>query len=300
MSRMVGVAAGVAVALAGPTAAAGDPSFEFQKAPVDAKAPEWKASVTAGLAWTTGNSDTTALSGTGKVSRKHRRSRFQLEAGGAFARSQIAFAVDANANGVVDGAAEIAEREVTTTKAWATKARYDVFITSQNAAFVSLNAAADEPAGKQFVGGGQVGYSRTLVASDRTTVTAEFGYDLSYEDPVVGDGVAIHSVRAFGGWEAKFNPHSTADASIELLSNVNRLDVATGRVDRFEDTRVNAAAKLTTRVWEELSVGVALLLRYDHAPSARPPLDLPYADGFVPPADSVDTRTEITAIYTFM
>jgi len=41
-------------------------------------------------------------------------------------------------------------------------------------------------------------------------------------------------------------------------------------------------------------------LRWDNAPSALLPLKVPFAPGFVPLADELDTKTEATLIVNFL
>ena len=54
------------------------------------------------------------------------------------------------------------------------------------------------------MGGGQLGYSRQLVKTDKNMLVAEIGYDFSYESYVEQPGktldpVSIHSARLFVG-----------------------------------------------------------------------------------------------------
>jgi hypothetical protein len=302
MKHTAGFAIAAIILGMGSQARGDDPKFahsgeEEAKKLEEVKGIEWKAAALAGAILTTGNSKTTSLSAGATASRKQGRSKLAIDAGLAYARSTLLFPNDINGNGTIDNDAEIGEDAQTTTDAWIVKARYDFFFTPRNSVYTSASVSADEPAGKELVAGAQVGYSRLLHKSAKHEVVAEVGYDFSYEDPVVGDGEGIHSGRGFVGWAGKLSGDTAAEASVEVLSNVNKLD---NDVDRFEDTRVNGKTKLTTKLWEDLNFGFSFLLKYDNAPSARPPLSLPYADGFVPLAEELDTRTEVSLIYNFL
>lgn len=106
-------------------------------------------------------------------------------------------------------------------------------------------------------------------------------------------------------------PASAATASVEALFNLNRegsapnVNTAMPGVSAFHDTRVNGKVGLTTTVFSRPSVAFGFTLRYDQNPAPRPipsgaPAGLPYATGFQPFSDSIDTLAEATLIYTFI
>jgi hypothetical protein len=299
MMRRTGLAIAAIILGFGAEARGGDPKFDYAKQE-QVKGVEWKAAAQAGFILTTGNSKTTTFSSGATASRKQGSNKLALDAAAAFARSTLYVPSDANGNGTVDNDAEIGEEEQTTTKSWLIKGRYDRFVTEHNSVYASASASADEPAGKEFVGGGQIGYSRQLYKTNKHELVGEVGYDLSYESPAVGDGQTIHSARAFAGWAGKLTGDTGVEASVEVLSNFNKLDTPPDGVDSFEDTRINAKTKLTTKIWGNLNFGFTFTLKYDNAPSPRPPLSLPYADGFVPLADELDTKTQVSLIYNFL
>jgi hypothetical protein len=283
-------------------ASAQEPKFEYGKSDEvkveKADIVEWKASAQAGLVLSTGNSRATTLSAGSKASRKAHMNKFQLEAGGSFARSSIFLANDANANGTLEPN-EITRPSQTTTKAWLVRGRYDRFLTEHNSLYLSGLASADKPAGKKFLGGGQVGYSRQVYKDDTHELTAETGYDYAFEDLLVGSGTTIHSVRGFLGYAGKLSDDTGVDASLEGLFNLNKLDTAAGPVDRFDDTRLYGKLAITTVMYENISFRFSFESRFDNAPAPRPPFGTPYAPGFVPVADELDTRTEASLIVNF-
>jgi hypothetical protein len=278
-----------------------DPKFEFAKAEEveDVRVLECKASAQAGLIITTGNTRTRTVSGGAKASCKSGNNKLQAELGGAYADSRVYLVDDGNANGVIDPGEVMLGQTDITSQSWALKARYDRFLTERNALYLSALMSADRPAGKELVGGAQAGYSRLLYKSERHELVAESGYDFSYEDPVVGGGVAIHSGRLFAGYEGKLSADTGVSGAVELLANMNPLATAAGEVAAFEDTRVNATAALTTTLYRKISFRFAVTAKYDNAPSPRP-FKLPYADGFIILADELDTRTEATLIINFL
>jgi hypothetical protein len=260
---------------------------------------EWKLAAQASLILTTGNSRVTNLGAGVNASRKARGNKFSLEAAAAYARSRIFLAVDENDSGMIDPG-EVSRPSATTTRSWGVKVRYDRYLTAANALYGAGSISADEPAGKDLVGSGQVGYSRQVYRDDVHVLVAEAGYDLTYEDQVSGDAFAIHSLRGFAGYSGKLGEHSGVEMSIEELSNVNSLDTPGGQVDAFEDNRVIAKLSMTTVLFQDVGFRVGLEARHDNAPAPRPPASLPYAEGFAPLADELDTRAEATLIISFL
>jgi large conductance mechanosensitive channel len=241
-----------------PAFAQGNPTFTYGK-PDEVKtgAPppppvEWKVLAKGTLSVTTGNSQTTN-GGLGlSVSRKESANRFSFDGAASYGRSTILTAQvgdPVNNPTMITG---LGSATATTTNNWLTKARYDRFFTANNSGYASGLAAADQIAGKAFVGGGQVGYSRQLIKNDMNLVVSEIGYDFSYESYVQQPGktidpVSIHSARVFMGDTLKITPTSGAAASVEALFNLNHeanaLDASSGSpptkgVSAFHDTRV--------------------------------------------------------------
>ena len=292
------------LALAAGEARADDPKFEQKEgeeaeAILAADSVEWKASAQAGLILTTGNSRITTLSAGARASRKAGKNKVQVEGSGAFARSSVFLAIDDNGNGVVDEN-EFERLDSTTTKLWLFKARYDRFLTERNSVYAAGIVNADEPAGKEFVGGGQFGYSRTLIKTEVHDIKIEAGYDFSYEDLTSGDEQSIHSARGFLGYEGKLSEDTGLSGAGEILVNLNELDVPPGDIGRFDDTRFNGMFAITTKMFEDVSFRFSFTAKYDNAPAPRAPFAIPFADGFVPLADKLDTLTEASLIVSFL
>lgn len=283
--------------LAGPAAAQPNPTFSYGNADdvKDVKAVEWTATAEAGLIVTTGNARTTSLAATARAARIDPRNKLEAQLSLAYARATIRGAADADASGAIE-ADELVETATTTTNAWQSRLRYDRFVTGENALYVAALASADRPAGKDLVGGGQVGYSRRLFKDEHHEVVAELGYDFSYEDLAVGDPLSIHSARAFAGYKGTIDDKTAVEGSLEALTNLNTLATLPEESSAFEDTRASVVAAVTTKLTDDVSLSVSVAARYDTRPAPLPPFGVPFAPGFTPVADELDTITKATLI----
>jgi putative salt-induced outer membrane protein YdiY len=299
------LALGLAVVAAAPAPAhAQDPKFAYatpeeRAAAEAAKEPEWKASAQAGLLVTTGNSRITTLSAGATTSWKKDKNKLSFEGTAAYARSSIFLAVDEDASGFIEED-EVTRPAQTTTRMWGVKGRYDRFLTDNNALYGIAGASGDRPAGKELVGNAQAGYSRQLFKSDDHLVVAEGGYDFTYEDLVVGEGTSIHSLRGFAGYAGKLTADTGLEGSVEGLFNLNSLDLGDRQIDSFEDARINSKVALTTTLFSDISFRFSFEAKFDNAPAPRPPFAIPYAAGFQPLADELDTKTEAVLIVNFL
>jgi hypothetical protein len=286
-------------------------SYDFGKPPEKAKPDvEWKVQAKGGLLLTTGNSQTGSGTFALDSSRQQGMNKLSLNAGVAYGRSRIMAPIE---NGTSTTGLE--RQTQTTTNQWKARGRYDRFITENNSAYALGQIGADRIAGKALFGGGQAGYSRQLVKNAEHALVAELGYDFSYESYVQSpgktiDGVSIHSARVFVGELWTLSKETGISASGEALFNLNKEQAlnandqtgGTKGVDAFKDTRLIGKVGITTLLHKSLSLALGFTVRYDQnpAPFPLPPGAMPYADGFLPFADKVDTLTEATLIYTFL
>lgn len=293
------------------------PKFDLPKPPEAAKAPPpnvaWKVQSKGGLLLTSGNSRSQTATFSLDGSRQEGSNKLSLNGALAYGRSTpwvaVPDAAGTNTADIVRGPA------VTTTNNWITKGRYDRFFTLNNAGYALAQIGADKIAGKRLYGGGQLGYSRQLLKNEQHAVVAELGYDFSYESYVQTpgktlDAVAIHSARLFVGELFSLTKATGLSGSVEALFNLNKEKAllasdrtgATSGVGAFKDTRINAKLGLTTTLFSSLSFGFGFTLKYDQNPAPRPlPAGaVPYAAGFQPFAEKLDTMTEATLIYTFL
>jgi large conductance mechanosensitive channel len=288
-----------------------EPKFSYPKpeeAPAEVKV-EKKLQAKGGVVHMGGNSE--ALTGTLGATGSYLIgwNRLSAEANAAYVRSRVVTAVERNMVAGIQSD-ELIEADQATSKLFQAKARYDRFFTTNNAAYASAQVLTDTPAGKQLVAGGQVGYSRQLYKTDRNRAVAELGYDYSYERAAAPDalGVNVNSGRLFLSEDMKLSDSSGWFVSAELLTNLNSerepvmgFEAVHGKVEAFDDTRLNARTGITTTLWGNLSFAFSFGLRYDHAPAPRKaPSGFSFAPGFIPLADTIDTTTEATLVVTFL
>lgn len=284
------------------TSAASAQKFEYGKYDdiKGVKTVEWKATAEAGMVFTTGSSESVAASGGVKASRKSGNNKLEIEGSAAYARTGLRFLVDRNGNNLIDDESEITTVETITAETLQSKLRYDRFLTNLNSLYIAALASRDTPAGKEFVFGGQAGYSRSLYKSKTAQTLAEIGYDYSHEDQVApGDPLSIHSIRAFIGHKATMTAGTELDASYEVLTNMNTLKLPSGKDGGpFEDTRVNLKVAISARIGLNLAFQSSVEARYDHRPGPLAVKNL--AMGFSPEASRLDTVMKATFIYTFV
>jgi len=281
---------------------------------------EWKAQSKGGYNLSSGNSQTQNLTFGVNASRKEGNNKLALEGGMAYGTSKNLTPIVDSATSTVVG---LDRQEVVSTNNWIAKGRYDRFLTLNNSLYVSAQGAADKITGKKFFGGGQIGYSRQVFKSDRHLVVAELGYDLTFESYAkIGaadapPSVSIHSARVLVGETLKLTAQTGVIASMESLFNLNKEtkaeDASNGNigVKAFGDTRLTGKLAVTSNLYKSLSMGVGFTFKYDQNPSRRPLPKLPTGVSYpVDPvgtpvyvsyryADTVDTITEATLIYTF-
>jgi len=299
-----------------------NPTFQYGKAEEPAaNAPavppvEWKAQVKGGAVLTTGSSQTRSATFAASASRKEGNNKLALDGGLAYGHSNIIVATLGNPADPTEITA-LGRQDVTTTNNWNAKGRYDRFFTLNNSGYASAQAGADKIAGKTFIGGGQIGYSRQLLKNDMHLLVAEIGYDFSYESYVQQpmktlDPVSINSARVFAGEQLKLSPATGITGSVEAFFNLNKegkaisVDTKMAGVDAFKDTRVIGKLGLTTTLVKALSIGFGFTLKYDQNPAVLPvPGTAPSGAFFgtmvgTPFANKVDTLSEVTLIYTFL
>ncbi|MCG8417799.1 MAG: DUF481 domain-containing protein [Proteobacteria bacterium] len=260
---------------------------------------EWSASAQAGFALSTGNTEQTLLSAGARVSRKKGFNKLQFGASAQYARSTTVQAVDSNDDNTAD---TLVENTQTTAQSWALDARYDRFLTKYNSLYITALVSGDEPAGKDFVGGGQTGYSRQLYKDDTHQVVGEVGYDFSYENLVAGDGVSIHSGRLFAGYTGKLTETTGITLSVETLFNVNTLNIEVpqmsdsggAQASPFDDTRATVKGGLTTVLFKDISLNIGFTAKYDRFPAFLSISNVPKR------ADKFDATTKASLIVSFL
>ncbi len=266
----------------------------------DVKDVVWSVKGEAGLVATTGNSRTTTITAGFHAIRKDKDNKLELLLTAAYARATTHVVTDLNGDGVIEPN-ELTTLSATSAQNAMAKLRYDRFFTEANAGYVTAFAGFDDPAGKDAIAGGQAGYSRRLVHEDGHDVLAEVGYDLSYIALSAGSSVTIHSGRLFAGYKGKINKETVVEASVEALANLNSITYGMRQAGAFDDLRVNGIAAVTTSLSTRLSLSASFTAKFDNFPAPLGPINgLPFAPGFEPAAEKLDTITKITLIVKFL
>jgi hypothetical protein len=279
-----------------------EPKFPYGKKDELQKLPPWAASVTAGFGLTTGNAQSLNLTGGASVSHRFDvENMLSFDANVAIQRSTIDTASDTNQDGVI-GPGELQSITQSVSEAWGLRLRYDRFF-GLNAIYAFGFAGGDVPAGKQFLTGGQVGYSRALWKTETSELVGEAGIDYTYQRFVVGDPNAVNiiSLRTFLGYLGTPNKDLQYNASVEYLGNLNALDTPTGRVGTFADNRLIGRLGVTWKIFGDGSLGFRFRALYDSAPAPKPPpAGFAWAAGYQPLAKEWDTFTELVLVYKLL
>jgi hypothetical protein len=277
-----------------------DPKWTYGKFE-ELKQVEWKASVQGGLVLNTGNANTLAFTVAASGSRHDGKNRIQLDAGGTYARSTVVSASDLNMSSRIDEG-EIDYKTSVTAALWNVKLRYDRFLTANNSLYAAGFASGNEPAGIRVAAGAQVGYSRQVLKTDIQLLVTEIGYDFTHQNNISGPELNMHSARFFGGYTLTLSKDVGVAAGLEVLCNLNSLPgYQTGTtVDPFGATRLNANAALTARLWKNIAFQVSFLAKYTTNPAPIPAFKVPFADGFVPTAERLDTVTSLSLVVTLL
>lgn len=292
----------LALALATSSVArADDPKFVYGKAEDTKGKIVWKAAVNAGLVLNTGNANSLAFTAGGTGSMNDGKNKLQLDVYGTYARATTISASDGNMNGTIDRD-EISRTTSTTAALWGVKLRYDRFLTLKDSLYLAGLASGNRPAGTKVAGGVQAGYSRILFKSDMHLLTAELGYDFTYQDNVTGPDLSIHSGRLFAGYNLTFNANVAMVFGVEVLANFNRLTgyVPGTTVGAFGNTRVNGNAALNAKLWKNIAFQVSFLAKYTTNPALMPAFKLPFTPGFTPRAEALDTVTSLSLVVTLL
>jgi hypothetical protein len=300
MLRIAIFAAVIAAVLAcAAYAFAADPTYEYkdpEKAPppVDVVKPTvWKANMTAGLVFVTGNAQSLGFSGTALVGVKHWNNELTLSGGGAY----VSAGTSAYGKGgpVTD--------HITSVENWLAKARYDRYFLEKNTVFVSLQSQGDRPSGYIYRVEPQVGYARLFWKSIHQTLRGEIGYDYTFEHRLmqpagVDRNVQYHSGRLFLFYENKFSPYASFSEGLELLEAFNHL----------QGFRLNSLTSLSSQIYKNVALKLNFKVAFNNDSALRPaPTGLDPLTGMplvLPPDqthfDKIDTQLDLVVAVTFL
>lgn len=168
------------------------------------------------------------------------------------------------------------------------RARYDYFLTPNDALFAALAHRWDTFAGLDTRLQAQAGYLRNLFKEENHRLWGEVGYDFTYDnfdpDPLIDPDTMmelrghaeLHSARLFLGYDNQLNPAVRFNTGIEALFNFEEGD----------DVRLAWESALRSTLVGQLQLELAFTLQFDNVP--------------VPGAEKVDTTTRLSLIYALL
>lgn len=181
--------------------------------------------------------------------------------------------------------------------------RYDVFLSTNNALFVSPVLFTDPIGGFDYRLSGQLGYARNFVNTPTVRrFWGEAGGDFTYERLTTGTGRFAPMGRLYLGFEEKSQRYFQLTLGVEGLVNFAGLNsVPVGTVNNNPvtsagpDIRVNATARVDSRVADWLSIGFSLTTRYLTTPT---PLQLGDPTSMLPRIER--ERLDVTGLLTMV
>ena len=239
---------------------ADDPTPKLEHKQPDAVPPpkpatEYKANAQVGFLMVKGNAESIGLSGSGLFAVKHYNNAFEAAVQGAYA-----FAGSSSVKGgPIDHHATAAEN-------WLWRLRYDRFLSEMNSLFLTYSMSGDKLAGYVYRIEPQIGYSRIFFKSIHQRLSADFGYDYTYDHYLPGStprSLDFHSLRLFVGYENKLTQYATFTEGFELLWAVND-------TDNLDHVRINSLTSLSATVTKRVSLKLNLTLKANLHPPDRP------------------------------
>lgn len=232
----------------------------------------YQGNLSFGTTLNSGNTQAYAGTAGGRFQLNRNLHQFTVEALGSFAR-----AYNAATDSVERSALNVIGR-----------ARYDYFMTRNDALFVAVAPRADQFAGLDMRLQTQAGYARNMYAlADSHRLWLEAGYDGTYDnfsgyaapgtvhEGAVPDPEFVHSGRLFLGYTNLLTPIASLNAGVEFLYD-------------FEDSqnnRVNTTLELTSSLSQRFKLSILSRVLYDQKP--------------VENKKSTDTITTVQLVYTF-
>jgi putative salt-induced outer membrane protein YdiY len=209
-----------------------------------------------------GNTESMALTGQGVASYRWGDNAI----GGTFGVNWGQSKIDSDGDGRLNdaeregGFVKTAERETATV-------RYDRFFGTKYSLYVLGGAFTDSFAGYDYRVNGQLGVSRSFVATPTAALKAELGVDMAREDFVEGiapNAQTVVSARLLLGARYAFNTHVAVEDTFEAYESL--LDA--------EDLRLNNTAAVTALLTDRLSMKLSHTLAFDNVPvEGYQPLD---------------------------
>jgi hypothetical protein len=289
-----------------------DAKYDFGKA-ADVKSVVWKATSAVGFSATTGNANVISLTGAGDVSRDDGSNRVALHVEGNYGFTKTLLLDDTppegvgNNNAIAENGEKLYYDTKTTAAFFLTRLRYDRFFTDNNSGYIAVIAGLDNPASKQAFVAGQGGYARHVLRTKMHDLSAELGYDFTYDRLLPPDpepvgfqrDVFLHNGRLFLGYLLSVSDHTSVRATAEALINFNPVFIGDRDVGVAMASRFIGKLEFTTKIWKPLAFRAAFTARFNNAPALTtafkydPTFDLRYNQ-------TLDTLTELGLVINFL
>jgi hypothetical protein len=241
----------------------------------------WRALTSIGFSETTGNSNVVSLSGSGLVSRDDGSNKIALSVEGVFALSQQIVCLDIygrvslDPNCIATLPSEVGTKTTTLAAFFLGKLRYDRFLTPNNSLYITGLSGFDQPADIVVTAQGQAGYSRMILKTKMHQLSAELGYDFTWDrlapplTPPMGfvQDIFLHSGRGALSYMLAVSDHTSLHVSAETLINLNLVHIGDRDVYPAQASRVNGKVEFTTKIWKPLAFRAAFTVRYNNAPT---------------------------------
>lgn len=177
-------------------------------------------------------------------------------------------------------------------------ARYDYFVTDDDAFFVGQSTRHDRFAGLEARFQAQAGYLRNLFRADKHRLWAEVGYDFTYDffwphpfyDPMTGARITgdryVHSARGFLGYDNHINDALTFTTGLEALIRPYAVGPNGSIAGSDFQLRLNWINELHVKIDARFALGLQFTLRYDSVPPTG--------------KENLDTITVLSLMYTLV
>ena len=166
--------------------------------------------------------------------------------------------VDLDGSGTLEDVERSGSR-VETARRFSAEARYDRFFSERDSLYLMAGALVDPFAGYDLRTHEQLGYSRTLITNETTSMLAEIGIDYAQEnyvvdvDPNYMDVIAARQMVAF---KHAFTESFAIEEMVEAYENILVI----------EDIRVNNTFTLSAKLSDKLALKASHSLRFDNQP----------------------------------
>lgn len=272
VSLVASLFVGVASAQTPPPAAQHDARVAATRTQEDAHETSW--SLSAGGTLNTGNTRTFAA---------NVGSRFQLTRGFNVFLTELSFTY---------GLASLRDSMTGAYSDWTPNARnlfgsarYDRFLTEDDALFVRAVGRNDPFAGLDLRFQAQLGYARNFYSAEKRRIWGEVGYDFTFDvfskpqtnaDMTTYDTLDQHSARLFFGYDNRFNEIVQVVLGLEGLIDLVNID----------NLRINSINELNLQLTDSFKLGLRFNLLFDNVPAQD--------------KQKLDTTTVVNIIYNLI